>query len=98
MADENACFVELQQQQNQQLVANNQEEDSEVDSQSESIAIQCCYDAETFITEMESYPCLWNVTTRSHHDSNIRNTAWQQLAKKFDKPGKHMICFQLGYS
>ena len=29
------------------------------------------YDVETFINEMEGYPCLWNTSTRSHHDINI---------------------------
>ena len=45
------------------------------------------YDIETFINEMEGYPCLWNPSTRSHHDQNMRSTAWDELSKKFGKPG-----------
>ena len=46
-----------------------------------------CYEVESFIIEMESYPWLWNTSTRSHHDQNMRMNAWEELSKKFGKPG-----------
>ncbi len=46
------------------------------------------YDMESFIIEMECYPCLWNTSTRSHHDQNMRINAWELISKKFGKPGQ----------
>ena len=37
---------------------------------------------------MEGYPCLWNTSTRSHHDQNMRGNAWEHNSKKFGKPGE----------
>ena len=45
------------------------------------------YDTELFIMEIENYPCLWNTSTRSHHDQNMRFNSWEELSKKFNKPG-----------
>ena len=49
------------------------------------------YDVESFIIEMECYPCLWNTSTRSHHDQNMRINAWEKLSRKFGKPGQCVI-------
>ena len=46
------------------------------------------YDMESFIIEMECYPCLWNTSTRSRHDQNMRINAWELISKKFGKPGQ----------
>ena len=45
------------------------------------------YDTDKLLNEMEGYPCLWNPSTRSHHNQNMRSTAWDQLSKLFGKPG-----------
>jgi len=64
------------------------------------------YDVETFINEMEGYPCLWNPSTRSHHDQHMRTKAWEELSIKFGKPGsyifiyisyKFIVCVLLGF-
>lgn len=76
----------LLQQQNQQ--SSRQDEDDIVTdfSQVSGENTVANYDVEIFINEMEGFPCLWNTSTRSHHDQNMRKTAWQQLATKFGKP------------
>ena len=51
------------------------------------------YDTEMFIMEMEGFPCLWNTSTRSHHDQNMRTTAWETLSKMFGKPGELFYVF-----
>ena len=46
------------------------------------------YDVEIFIEEMKNYACIWNTSTRSHHDKNMRNVAWEELSLKFEKNGR----------
>ena len=48
---------------------------------------QECYDPEVFIDEIHNFPSLWNTSTRSHHDQNIRMNCWEKLSQKFGKPG-----------
>ena len=45
------------------------------------------YDPEVFIDEIQGFPCLWNTSSRSHHNAIMRQTCWDQLSKKFGKPG-----------
>ena len=47
--------------------------------QEESQETSVCYDVESFIIEIECFPCLWNTSTRSHHDQNMRINAWEEL-------------------
>ena len=51
------------------------------------------YDVECFVSEMQNFPCLWNTSSRSHHNQNMRRNAWEELSKKFDKPGEILLVF-----
>ena len=61
------------------------------DQQEDSVS----YDVESFIIEMECYHCLWNTSTRSHHDQNMRINAWEKLSRKFGKTGQCVIFIKL---
>ena len=56
------------------------------ETKQDSVVVQP-YDIESLILEIESYPCLWNTSTRSHHDQHMRINSWEEIGKKFGKPG-----------
>ena len=56
------------------------------ETKQDSVVVQP-YDIESLILESESYPCLWNTSTRSHHDQHMRINSWEEIGKKFGKPG-----------
>ena len=55
--------------------------------QQESRDIEKKWSVEIFINDMRSYACLWDTSTRSYHDQNMRKTSWEELSSKFGKPG-----------
>ncbi|XP_057297481.1 uncharacterized protein LOC130629394 [Hydractinia symbiolongicarpus] len=49
----------------------------------ESQVTEC--DKELFIEEVRKFPCLWNIYSTDYKDRNIKNNAWQELARIFQK-------------
>ncbi|XP_057295971.1 uncharacterized protein LOC130624932 [Hydractinia symbiolongicarpus] len=43
------------------------------------------FDKELFIEEVRKFPCLWNIYSTDYKDRNIKNNAWQELARIFQK-------------
>jgi len=62
--------------------------DEELEGESVESNLFLEWDIEIFISEMEEKAFLWNTEARSHHDSTMRNNAWEDLATKFNKTSK----------
>ena len=46
---------------------------------------------ETFISELEKYPCLYNTTMKEYHDRNERKNCYEALSQVMNVSGEYTI-------
>jgi len=50
---------------------------------------------ERLVDMMESYPCLWNTSSRSYKDINKKDEAWKELQRRLGVPGNIITKYYL---
>ena len=49
------------------------------------------FDKEIFLSELQSYRCIWDVKSTSYKDRNMKTKAWKKLGEFFKRDGKVLL-------